>query len=575
MKPGKIFILGLGLLVLYALIINLLRPSAETLYTSLGILLAGSAVLRAFTLPERKRPVMAPLLASMIPVMFIWAFNPGQTNPRLAFYTLLVVVAGVILVHGLMWLIFRKADWAILATTVVALTFFTYGHAFEFLWQHKVVWTQWKLNLLLGVGYGGLSIAFLAWMLRTKRNLLPALMLVLTISAFMVVFSAFKMTSHDTSATSVKNNRTGSTTISEAAGVFPAGEPVEAILEDRADMPDIYYIIPDAYVGEDILRDIFSHENKPFLDWLRSKGFYIADRATSNYPMTFLSLASSLNIVYLDDVIKEAGQMGTSRNLIAHVTANNWVGRHLRSKGYRYTQVMTMANATSTSAITDMEFAYVPYWRRNQFNNVFMQTTVLRSLVPSVSGSHNYSFDTLERVAEIDGPTFLLAHFILPHPPYVFDRNGKVMNDIPLSLHWDRAERSKLGNGYLDQLIYFNTRIKQSIEAILTKSKVPPIIIIQADHGWVNSGRPDVPISDEAAWTPHIKERFSILNAYLVPPKIRERLYPSITPVNTFRIIFSELFDEDLPLLEDKNYFCPDSVQPYNVTNVTHIAQDR
>jgi len=573
MKPGKIFILGLGLLVLYVLVINLLRPSAETLYTSLGILLAGSAVLRAFTLPERKRPVLAPLLASMIPVMFIWAFNPGQTNARLAFYTLLVVVAGVILVHGLMWLIFRKSDWAILATAVAALTFFTYGHAFEFLWQHKVVWTQWKLNLLLGVGYGGLSIAFLAWMLRTKRNLLPALMLVLTISAFMVAFSAFKMTSHDTSATSVK--RTGSTTISEAAGVFPAGEPVEPIHEDRADMPDIYYIIPDAYVGEDILRDIFSHENKPFLDWLRSKGFYIADRSTSNYPMTFLSLASSLNMVYLDDVMKEAGQMGTSRNLIAHVTANNWVGRHLRSKGYRYTQVMTMANATSRSAITDMEFAYVPYWRRNQFNNVFMQTTVLRSLVPSVSGSHIYSFDTLERVAEIDGPTFLLAHFILPHPPYVFDRNGEVMNDIPLSLHWDRAERSKLGNGYLDQLIYFNTRIKQAIEAILTKSKVRPIIIIQADHGWVNSGRPDVPVSNEAAWTPHIKERFSILNAYLVPSEIRERLYPSITPVNTFRIIFSELFDEDLPLLKDENFFCPEEKQPYNVTNVTHIAQDR
>ncbi|MFT5497823.1 MAG: hypothetical protein ACI9TH_003230 [Kiritimatiellia bacterium] len=575
MKSDKIFVAGLGLLLVYVLVTNLLKPSAETFYTTLGVLLAGGAVLRAFTLPEKKRPLLAPLFASMIPVMFLWAFNPGQTNARLAFYTLLVVVAGVLLFHTLMFLIFRKQDRAVLATVLAAFVFFTYGHAFDFFWQHKLVWTQWKLNLILSVGYGVLSIAVLAWMFRTKKKLQPVLMLVMTISAIMVGFSAFKLTSHATSATSVKKDQAGSATISESAGVFPAGDPAPPMLEDRADLPDIYYIIPDAYVREDILRRVFSHDNKPFLDWLRGKGFYIADQATSNYPLTFLSLASSLNMVYLDDVIKDAGAMGTSRNLITHVTANNWVGRHLRSKGYRFTQIMTMANATGTTDIADMKFAYVPYWRRNQFNNVFMQTTVLRSLVPSVSGSHFYSFDTLEKVAEIDGPTFLLAHFILPHPPYVFDRNGEVLEDIPLSLHWDRAERSKLGNGYLDQLIYFNTRIKASIEGILAKSKVPPIIIIQADHGWVNSGRPEAPITDEAAWRPHIQERFSILNAYLVPPEIRERLYPSISPVNTFRVVISELFDEDLPLLPDENYFCPDEDQPYNVLKVTHIAQEQ
>ena len=40
-----------------------------------------------------------------------------------------------------------------------------------------------------------------------------------------------------------------------------------------------------------------------------------------------------------------------------------------------------------------------------------------------------------------------------------------------------------------------------------------------------------------------------------VPERIEARLYPEITPVNTFRLLFRELFDAELELLPDRTYF--------------------
>jgi len=50
-------------------------------------------------------------------------------------------------------------------------------------------------------------------------------------------------------------------------------------------------------------------------------------------------------------------------------------------------------------------------------------------------------------------------------------------------------------------------------------------------------------------------ERTSILYAILLPEHQNDdTMYPSITPVNTFRVIFNTYFGTDLPILEDNTY---------------------
>jgi len=53
----------------------------------------------------------------------------------------------------------------------------------------------------------------------------------------------------------------------------------------------------------------------------------------------------------------------------------------------------------------------------------------------------------------------------------------------------------------------------------------------------------------------NMRDRFGVLSAYYMGGKETELLYPSISSVNTFRIVFNEFFGMDFQILPDRNYF--------------------
>lgn len=75
----------------------------------------------------------------------------------------------------------------------------------------------------------------------------------------------------------------------------------------------------------------------------------------------------------------------------------------------------------------------------------------------------------------------------------------------------------------------------------------------------------------------YLKERMSILNAYHLPDGGDAALYDSITPVNTFRVIFNHYFGTNLALLEDRNYFSQgERIWQYvDVTDMIDTPEDR
>ena len=93
--------------------------------------------------------------------------------------------------------------------------------------------------------------------------------------------------------------------------------------------------------------------------------------------------------------------------------------------------------------------------------------------------------------------------------------------------------------GYRGEVLYLNKRVLEALHEILSVSAVPPIIIIQGDHGDDKS---------EAS------TRMTILNAYYLPGVDQSKLYPTISPVNSFRLIFDEYFGGNYESLPDKSY---------------------
>jgi hypothetical protein len=74
---------------------------------------------------------------------------------------------------------------------------------------------------------------------------------------------------------------------------------------------------------------------------------------------------------------------------------------------------------------------------------------------------------------------------MMPHDPYLYDRNGgQKTSALFLSNKKDQ-------HAFLEQLIYTDQLILQTVKAILAKSRIPPAIIIRGDHGFRYLKPPD------------------------------------------------------------------------------------
>jgi hypothetical protein len=164
----------------------------------------------------------------------------------------------------------------------------------------------------------------------------------------------------------------------------------------------------------------------------------------------------------------------------------------------------------------------------------------------------------------LPSPKFVLAHFLLPHGPYVFDRRGRFISA-------EEESTKDWRDLYAEQLAFTNQRINELLDQLLSgPAESDPIVIIQADEGPHPEelvGNPDIYRWDQASDL-DLKLKFAILNAYYLPTG-SERLYPSITPVNSFRVLLNEYFGLDMAVLPDRSFIFPDYQHLYEFTDVT------
>ena len=121
---------------------------------------------------------------------------------------------------------------------------------------------------------------------------------------------------------------------------------------------------------------------------------------------------------------------------------------------------------------------------------------------------------------------------MLPHHPYIFGPNGESVSPEKMEARWEGLENDK--DGYLNQVKFVNKKLQQIITTIIDESSIPPIIVIQGDHGLKSKiNNMSNPTNEE------FHNRLSIINAYHIPTT-NTLPYENITPVNSFRVIFNE-----------------------------------
>ena len=338
-------------------------------------------------------------------------------------------------------------------------------------------------------------------------------------------------------------------------------------------LPDIYYIILDAYGREDTLKNIYNYDNSNFISFLEDKGFYVAKKSQANYNQTFLSMASSLNINYIDDLVENIDTQSSDRAILKKILKENITQKYLKERGYFITSFPSQWEGIYKN--TQADLTITTNLKQNNFDAMLIKKTPLVLFLPAIQIKDlaiytNNVLGQIPAIAKIDKPTFSYIHILAPHTPFLFEADGQIANSISGCMEGTDGSHyfascpgiEKYQKKYIAQLAYINQKIENIINELLEKSDIPPIIILQADHG------PGSMLDWDSAENTNLPERFQILNAYYVPEQNKKMLYSSISPVNSFRIIFNYLFQDNLPLLEDRHFFATWS-KPYQFIDIS------
>ena len=520
-----------------------------------------------------------PLLFAVFPVLFLYSHNIQEVLPDVVIKPLIAVtIFTFVLVAILNFLIINREKAALLSSLFIVL-FFSYGHVANLIsdftykvgaisiGKYKLLFSAWIITFILGV--------FL--LNKVKRNLKALTNFLTIVSAALVIFSLLNIGFYE-----LKTKRLGR--------VFESNTPTEDLSASKGNNSkrlDIYYLIFDRYAANNTLQEFYGYDNSNFTNYLKDKGFYVASKASANYPITAPSLASSLNMRYINFLTNKAGEDSSDKTLVYPMLQDYKVWRTLKSRGYKFFHLGSYWQPTKVNRYADQVFipedTSIPV---DEFSAKLLETTIISrftaDILPgttasdtgSVTGSINKyreatlrQFDLLAQIPKIEGPKFIFAHILLPHPPYVFGTNCEAKEKVDPKIVNDKKS-------YLAQLACTNKKIKLLLDQIFAGSKKPPIIILQADEGpYPASFNPTNNFRLRWASPEVLKEKLRILNAYFLPGIKNNQLYSTITPVNSFRLIFNLYLGTKYELLPDKNYIFEDINHLYKYIDVTNVVK--
>ena len=468
-----------------------------------------------------------PILFAFFPIIFIFSNNISFLNFDDLFYSSLLLIGITIVSWFVLKLLFKNTKKSSIILSFSIILFFSYGHI-----QKILTASEFDIGnkILIPIF---LLILFIVTIIVIKKNsdFKNWTKIINSIAFTIVIISLINFVNIDSNNTST------------------SVEFKENLFSKYENPPNVFYIILDAYGGQQALKEFYDFDNSKFLKELRERDFNTIKNSKSNYAFTFLSLPSSLNMKYLESY--EKNELSNNMELTYNMIPNNQVMKNFKMMDY---QIATVSSGWGTSR--NFEISDINYC--GTFNLIDNSQILISILDNSILKSFYAKFFTDDRrekvlcqfdripkaIDDSNGPVFLFAHLLVPHKPYYFGPNGEPLNTDTLELGGISEKRNF---DYIKQLQFVNKKTLELIDKIIENSKEPPIIIIQSDHG--------SEFPEDATELERMNEKMHNFNAYYLPHEGESILYDDVTPVNSFRLIFNYYFNGDYEILEDKSYW--------------------
>ncbi len=505
--------------------------------------------------PSRRDRAFAlyPFLFAAYPVLFLWSQNLGETNAGDVLPILVLVLAVTALAMAVLTLVFRDARRAALIVAPIVVAILVYGHVANLVkpihLRPLLQQAGWALLIVLGIVA---AIRLRDAQVRRATWILDRMAAVLVIVALVIIvpFQA---------------------NVALSARLSPSTATVPGI-PDRP-LRDVYYLVLDRYGSDWALKDRFGADND-LLPWLADHGFRVLHDSHANYVKTTLSMASTLNMTHLADLAARVGVESSDHAPVYDMLHDSLVARQFKSLGYDYLHLGSWYGPTRTDAGADRNL-YVG--GPSDFAATLYDTTAIpvalkrlklakeRSSIEARGYANGvYEWQALASLRDAPGPKFVLAHILMPHPPYVFGEDGTYLGPA--------SANERIEDRFPGQLKWTNTELRRFIEGVQSLPEDRrPIVILQADEGPYppTYQRNTREFDWSTATVDELRTKYGILNAWYLPDGSDPGLTDTMTSVNTFPTLFSGYFGIQVPRLPDRIYTSANWNRPYDLTDVT------
>ena len=490
---------------------------------------------------KTNKRIFHPVLFSLFPVLFLFTLNIDSLNHEEVILPIILVPIVCLVIWAALSLILKNKYKAGMIVSIGVILFFSYGHLHNVLTDSEVT-EDISRHRYLVIPFVSIFVITIIYFVKTNRLLNNATTISNGISVALILMTLVNIGSFAFSDSSLNLEN----------------EP-DFIPPTNVDMlPNVYFILLDAYAGESILNSVHGFDNSKFLTQLKNKDFKILEDANTNYVFTTGVTSSVLNMDYINHVGDELGRYNKNVRPLYDMISNNEVMKNFKSLGYEIIVLGSSHKFSTDIAVADKILCQSNDPINSEFNINLIKTSILKPIYSILFETHRdkilCSLSELPNVHnEFEKPIFVFSHLLIPHSPFIFGPNGEVRSSktIEVTDEWD-------DEGYIDQVKFVNKKMLEFLENIPLNDK-EPIIVIMGDHGTGSTADID---SDSK-----LVERMKILYALRLPSSDID-LPEDMTPVNTFRLIFNEYFEGNYELLPNNNYLSQHGA-PYNFTDVT------
>jgi hypothetical protein len=500
---------------------------------------------RNFQLPgSYLKALLLPVLLAVIPTLYHYGNNVAKLT-AVSLWRMVVFNAVLAILIYLICLVFIRFQpfKAALAASIFLIFFNVYGLLYRYLLHLDVIRIKQYTLLPLTIIFSIYVISFLTrWKPPVLNKLWNNLLLIVCL---LVLFNLITIVPVE-----LKRLKSDRPTQSSREQVQVSSSKAS---------PDIYYIVLDEFEGLQGMREYWKYQGvDEFASFLKDRNFFVAESSHGSTTDTLHEMASRLNYREYplstegdDDYLAFFGEI-----------ANNRVMDTLRSRGYKTVvfDETRLGYPAAKSIPADYLYEYgsasIPQGQVgtyglyfDEFGEIVIDNTMLYAVSQKYKSNNALLNDhtnmisfTIDNIVDKDipSPKFVYVHLLLPHQPFIYNEDGKIVDSDHFT-NW---------NYYIDNYKFSIKVAEILVDKILKGSdpKNPPVIILQSDHGARNLPNRNENSKILENYPENLKTL--ILYTLYLPGYDSSSLPQDINPINTFPIVFNHLFDAGIPLLK-------------------------